>query len=263
MKLDNGIWAGLCAAVLVAVTALPAGAARIVVDAQFVDRLPAPSPQRLAPILDATVRVDGRFIGFTIPQGFGVIELPVGVPGTSMFGPGSPLDDTVRFPQAASYAGQPIDEIMELIVIYRPGITLAALPPVIAGLPVKSRYATGRYVVLDATPHLIDSARLINLLSDPRVEFVEPNYHYRPAAASPPNDPDWVSDNPNLWGLRLIRPQIAWQSVHESPVKVAVVDSGADLDHPDLKDNLWRNAMEMAARQTRTTTHRRTAVTTT
>jgi len=242
MKLQNGLRVLMGAGAAVVLTALPAPAARVIVNAQFVDRLPAPPMQRLAPILDATVRLDGRFIGFTKPEGLGVIELPVTgtVPGA-----GTVLSDGVRFPFVAGYAGQPIDDMTELVVIYRPGVSVAAVPPIVAGFPVKHVYEPGRYVVLTADNQIF-SSRLLWLLSDPRVEFIEPNYHYFPASPSPPDDPDWTGDDPGLWGLRLIRPAQAWQRVHEASFPVAVVDSGIQLSppHPDLQTNLWRNSME-------------------
>jgi subtilisin family serine protease len=85
----------------------------------------------------------------------------------------------------------------------------------------------------------------------PDVEYAEPNY-YRYAGATFPNDPDFG----DLWGLDNIGqaggtpdadidcPE-AWDTQTGDPnVIVAVVDSGADLDHEDLVDNIWRNMGE-------------------
>ncbi len=82
------------------------------------------------------------------------------------------------------------------------------------------------------------------------VEYAEPNY-YRYATATP-NDPSFG----NLWGLHNIGqaggtpdadidcPE-AWDTQTGDPnVVVAVVDSGADLDHEDLSDNIWQNTGE-------------------
>jgi len=39
----------------------------------------------------------------------------------------------------------------------------------------------------------------------------------------------------------------AWRYVNQSPnVTVAIIDSGVDIDHPDLFDNIWRNTDEVA-----------------
>jgi subtilisin family serine protease len=71
------------------------------------------------------------------------------------------------------------------------------------------------------------------------VEYVEPNYH-RYATATP-NDPSFW----RLWGLDKIECPEAWDTQQGDPnVVVAVVDSGADLDHEDLLNNIWQNRGE-------------------
>ena len=61
------------------------------------------------------------------------------------------------------------------------------------------------------------------------IEFAEPNYVFAPLLA--PNDPDF----PNQWGLKKINTEGAWDlSTGQSQVRVAVLDTGIDHDHPDL-----------------------------
>ncbi|MFM9961169.1 MAG: S8 family peptidase [Planctomycetaceae bacterium] len=50
-----------------------------------------------------------------------------------------------------------------------------------------------------------------------------------------PNDPRFGQ----LWGIRQINAPVAWTTVVSSPVIVAVIDTGIDYNHPDLKQNLW------------------------
>jgi len=58
-----------------------------------------------------------------------------------------------------------------------------------------------------------------------------------------PND----SQLNNQWGLNSISAYQAWDSSSGSKnVVVAIIDSGVDLGHPDLKDNLWTNPGEIA-----------------
>ena len=229
---------------VVVLTALPAVAApQIVVNAQFVERLPSlPAlATRLAPALDATRALNGRFMGFTVPDGLAVIDLPTGL---DLLGANNILSDPVRFSGLAPLGGQAVEAANELIVMYRPGMVISSLPPLIAGFTVKRRYQRGNFVVLAATGP-IDRARLDALLSDTRVRFVEPNYRYRLTGNKPPDDPDWVNDAVGLWGLRRIGAAQAWRGVHVSQVKVAIIDSGIDLSHPDLSANLPQNLAEL------------------
>lgn len=73
--------------------------------------------------------------------------------------------------------------------------------------------------------------------------WAEPNWILRPCEDETiPNDPEWE----NLWNLRDIQMPKAW-SVEKggSSVVVAVIDSGSDLEHPDLQGQFWTNADEI------------------
>ena len=62
-------------------------------------------------------------------------------------------------------------------------------------------------------------------------------------AAIMPNDPYYK----NQWYLAKIRADSAWEKITESPdMVIAVIDSGIDINHPDLKDNIWHNNKEIA-----------------
>ena len=72
------------------------------------------------------------------------------------------------------------------------------------------------------------------------VEFAEPDYRVSPAYR--PNDPEFDS----LWALQQIDAPEAWDTTRGDPgVVVAVVDTGIDLNHPDLRPNLWHNPGEV------------------
>jgi subtilisin family serine protease len=73
------------------------------------------------------------------------------------------------------------------------------------------------------------------------VDYVEPNYIYE-LSAFDPNDSLYSGQ----WYLRQIGLPVAWEKSTGSPdVVVAVLDSGVDINHPDLKENIWRNPGEV------------------
>ncbi len=67
----------------------------------------------------------------------------------------------------------------------------------------------------------------------------------------PPDEPvtstgEITDDNLSLtWGLRQIHAEEAWKNHRGSKdIIVAVIDTGCDIHHPDLAENLWRNPGE-------------------
>lgn len=78
------------------------------------------------------------------------------------------------------------------------------------------------------------------LRSDPAVAFAEPDQ--LAVAIAAPNDPGYAQQ----WGLTKIDAEAAWAVTTGNPeTVVAVIDSGIDLDHPDLAARLWRNPGEI------------------
>ena len=91
---------------------------------------------------------------------------------------------------------------------------------------------------------------MAELRATPGVRTVQPNYRYHALAV--PNDPRF----PSQWGLANVAyPQYPGVDIHATnawdiatsagELIVAVIDSGADLNHPDLVDNLWTNPEEI------------------
>lgn len=114
------------------------------------------------------------------------------------------------------------------------------------------------------------------LRRDAAVLWAEPNYLYRVnsstaaesaghdmrydsvsrsttavGAVDLPNDPflhtigSWGQDFADLWGLFRIEAPRAWEVSQGEGVIVAVVDTGLDIGHPDIADNVWRNEAEI------------------
>ncbi len=72
------------------------------------------------------------------------------------------------------------------------------------------------------------------------VEHVEKHVLRYPNLAA--NDPDVYQQ----WGLTMMKAREAWDITRGDPeVVVAVIDTGVNYLHPDLKDNIWLNAAEL------------------
>lgn len=95
------------------------------------------------------------------------------------------------------------------------------------------------------------AATLAALNRDPAVDFAEPNYRIWPAFE--PDDPYYrqyaANDGLNNGGyLNRLNMAAAWDITRGHPaILVAVIDSGIDLNHEDIRDNLWRNPGEIPA----------------
>ncbi|MBU6338127.1 MAG: S8 family serine peptidase, partial [Acidobacteria bacterium] len=85
------------------------------------------------------------------------------------------------------------------------------------------------------------TAAVGELEDNPDVAYASPNVIMELQAT--PNDPRLGE----LWGMNDIRASGAWDSGTGSrDVPVAVLDTGVQIDHPDLKDNIWTNPGETA-----------------
>jgi len=93
---------------------------------------------------------------------------------------------------------------------------------------------------------LLDALRAL-----PHVEYAHPDYAIAIDQAVPPfDDPflasegSWGQPYADLWGLERIGAPEVWAGGIGKGVVVAVVDTGIDTEHPDLRANVWVNAGE-------------------
>ena len=141
----------------------------------------------------------------------------------------------------ASEAGPFVPD--EVLVRMKPGYRLESLLP---GLPVRLEVQDSgakeafRVVRLKIRSGESVQKALSVLGKNEGVLFAQPNYIYH--AALVPNDPEYASQ----WALVKIRAPEAWeQTTGSADVIVAVLDTGVDLNHPDLAGNLWTNPGEI------------------
>jgi len=81
------------------------------------------------------------------------------------------------------------------------------------------------------------------LLKSPDVKYAEPNYLFRISYL--PNDTFYNE----AWYLKKIRVSQAWDITRggSDDIVIAVLDTGVDINHPDLKNNIWINKGEVPA----------------
>jgi subtilisin family serine protease len=118
----------------------------------------------------------------------------------------------------------------ELLVKYRPGISSKRLQGELGKIgwaKIKvERNRTMRQAMTD-------------LKSDPDIILI--GYNYYGEFLSVPDDPDFDQQ----WYLPNIEAPEAWDISLGQDVIIGLVDSGIDLDHEDLADNIWTNEGEI------------------
>ena len=95
----------------------------------------------------------------------------------------------------------------------------------------------------------VTHALMLELSRHPEVEYVAPNMTYELDAV--PQDPyysssgSWGQDFMDMWGLHKINVEQAWEVSEGEGVVVAVIDTGVDFKHKEIKKNIWNNAGEI------------------
>jgi len=146
----------------------------------------------------------------------------------------------------------------EVLVKFKKGIDLAGVKKFAKtqSLNLKKRFkllskAKGQEIVLLKSSKKVDAEVLAKALSaNPNVVYATPNY--RRELAATPDDTNFNS----LWGMHntgqtggtpdadIDAPEAWDHSTGSSDIVVAIIDSGIDYNHPDLKANVWKNSAE-------------------
>ena len=95
-----------------------------------------------------------------------------------------------------------------------------------------------RHVEISAGADVYTAAE--QLMEDPAVEWAEPVYIRH--LSYQPDDPQIAAQ----WHLSHIQCPQAWDLCQgDESVLIGIVDTGIELDHPDLQDNIWKNPDEI------------------
>jgi subtilisin family serine protease len=100
---------------------------------------------------------------------------------------------------------------------------------------------------IELKPYQNVSKTLETVKNMPGVEYAEPDYLVK-AISIDSNSYEHPEryDSQLSWGLLMIDAPGAWQITQgNSNVVVAIIDSGVDYNHPDLKENMWVNPGEV------------------
>jgi len=161
---------------------------------------------------------------------------------------------TVSIPMKSARARTPRAISNEIIVRLKPGFEgcLGRVAAVVGAVRKKRIHKDGKGLL--ALLRLPAGARLQNAIQTlrklPFVKYAEPDRLVRLCFV--PNDPlynssgTWGQSYQDQWGLHKLNAETAWNTANGSGVVVAVIDTGCDINHPDLKNNIWTNPGEIA-----------------
>ena len=82
------------------------------------------------------------------------------------------------------------------------------------------------------------SAGFKSLAADDNIEFIEDDYLARIQVLASTTETLKIASQNIPWGVRKIEAPDVWKRCQGEGIKVGIIDTGIDLGHPDLKDNI-------------------------
>lgn len=127
------------------------------------------------------------------------------------------------------------------VVLFPSPESRSGFTPAGQNLLIKLNHRAEVIEVTVAAEHSFNAGKSMALLNrDPHVAYIEPNALYQ--AATIPNDTFFSFQE----YLQQIQAPEAWNfTAGSQDVVVAVLDTGVDIDNPDLRDSLWTNDGEI------------------
>ncbi len=161
--------------------------------------------------------------------------------------PGAALADDAALVAGEQAFGSSAGQESQIVVVFKPGTGKAkAARSVMSVESVEGQAGAGtlggkRFALVDVKEgaNVADTARA--LADDPSVAYVQPNFHYTLASAEAErvrvNDP--LVSSERQWHIDSIGARDAWEYAKaEGKVTVAVIDTGIQMNHIDLKDGI-------------------------
>jgi len=183
---------------------------------------------------------------FTACGGTGTPTAPASTNGLPTAEPTSRTPAAEDLPSAEGpYGAMPADGIL----VKFKGVSLSRAATdtfTAAGVHPIEHFELVSGLTLAAVPDGADPTQALQTLqSNPNVEYAEPNYIV--TAFATPNDPNlgrqyYLSQTSDAD----IDATEAWDLQTGTDVVIAVIDTGVDYNHPDLRNNVWTNPGEIA-----------------
>jgi len=125
----------------------------------------------------------------------------------------------------------------QILVKFKPGTSLPEVAQIhrqLGGQVKETIPGIGVQVVTVPKGYMVAKANAYS--SNPRVAYAEPDFVVQ--AVGSPDDPYFGYQ----WGLTKVGAPEAWEVTTGSPsINIAILDTGVDLDHPDLADKIVSN----------------------
>jgi subtilisin family serine protease len=103
------------------------------------------------------------------------------------------------------------------------------------------KFGVGRIIQIKYNSPVDPFDLCVKLMDNPELEYAEPVF-VRYTSAYTPNDPRLSQE----WHINNTKVKEAWDVTKGDPtVLIAIVDTGVDWTHDDLKDNIWTNPGEI------------------